>query len=220
MIKKFLIYLFPWPIRRILLNKWFGYEISSSAYIGYSWIFPEKLVMKEKSFISHFNVAVHLDKIVLSEYSSIGRSNWITGFSSKIISKHFEHILNRKSELRIGAHSAITKNHHIDCTSPIEIGSYCTIAGYYSQLLTHSIDLAENRQHSAPIMIGDYTFIGTNSVILGGSILPSYSILAAKSLLNKSFLEEWTVYGGVPANFIKKINKDNKYFYRSTGFVY
>ena len=35
---------------------------------------------------------------------------------------------------------------------------------------------------AAPITIGDYCFVGTNCVLLGGSVLPSYSVLAAKSL--------------------------------------
>ena len=67
----------------------------------------------------------------------------------------------------MGESAAITKNHHIDCTNTIEIGAFSTVAGYQTQFLTHSIDVLENRQHSAPIRIGPYTFVGTNSVVLG-----------------------------------------------------
>jgi acetyltransferase-like isoleucine patch superfamily enzyme len=176
--------------------------------------------MKPHSKIGHFNVAVHLDSIVMGEYSSIARSNWITGFTTKSFSAHFAHQKNRLSELIIGAHSAITKYHHIDCTSKITIGKYTTIAGYYSQLLTHSIDVIANRQDSHPISIGDYCFVGTNVVALGGSKLPDYSVLGAKSLLNKGFADAYFLYGGVPAKKIAPIAGDAQYFLRETGFVY
>ena len=65
---------------------------------------------------------INLDKLVLNENSSIGRSNWITGFPTKSDSRHFAHDKGRESELIIGKESAITKNHHLDCTNAIHIG--------------------------------------------------------------------------------------------------
>lgn len=211
--------LLPWPLRRRALNSWFKFDIHPTARIGLSWIFPGKLVMKANTRIDHFCVAIHLDLIFLSENSTIGRGNWITGLSAKDKSVFFKHQGNRKAELIIGESTGITKNHHFDCTNTITIGRFSTIAGYSSQLLTHSIDLYENRQHSSPIAIGDYTFVGTNVVILGGAELPSYSVLAAKSLLNKSYIEEYKIYGGVPAKPISDISKDAGYFKRTNGFV-
>jgi acetyltransferase-like isoleucine patch superfamily enzyme len=219
-LKKIITVILPWPLRRKALNKWFGYDIHPSAKIGLAWVFPSKLTMKEGSKIDHFTIAVHLDSIEMREKSSIGRSNWITGFSSGTDSRHFKHQPERRSNLILGRNSAITKNHHIDCTNIIQIGDFATVAGYQSQLLTHSINVYENRQDSQPIIIGDYTFIGTNSVILGGAQLPSYSLLAAKSMLSKFYTEEWKVYGGVPAKAISDISRDAKYFSRIEGFVY
>jgi acetyltransferase-like isoleucine patch superfamily enzyme len=219
-IKKFLTLLLPWALRRIVLNKWFGYEIHPSASIGLAWIFPKKLIMGVDCRIDHLTVAVNLERIEMQDYAFIGRSNWITGFEVGTGSKHFKHQPDRNSVLVIGKHSAITKNHHIDCTNEVHIGAYVTIAGYQSQILTHSIDVYENRQDSKPIYIGDYAFVGTNSVLLGGTSLPAYSLLAAKSLLSKSFVEEWKIYAGVPAKPIADLPKTAKYFSRADGFVY
>lgn len=219
-IKKIITVILPWPLRRKALNKWFGYEIHPTARIGMAWIFPGKLVMKAGSKIAHFTAAVHLDRVELDEKSSIGRNNWITGFPTGTNSKHFAHQPERSSVLILGKNSAITKNHHIDCTNMIRIGDFVTIAGYQSQLLTHSINVYENRQDSQPIVIGDYTFIGTNSVILGGAVLPAHCVLAAKSMLNKAYTEEWKVYAGVPAKQVSDIPADAKYFSRTDGFVY
>jgi acetyltransferase-like isoleucine patch superfamily enzyme len=217
---KIISFFFPWFLRRRLLNRCFGYKIHANAKIGFAWIFPKELILAADSRIDHFNVAIHLTKVELGPKATIARGNWITGFPVKSASPHFKHQMERKAELVLSESSSITKNHHFDCTSNIHVGRFTTIAGYNSQFLTHSIDLNENRQDSHPIIIGDYSFIGTNVVVLGGSILPNHSVLGAKSLLNKQFSEEWTLYGGVPAKKISEISKTAKYFTRDEGHVF
>lgn len=211
----------PWKLKRKMLISFLGYKIHPQARIGLSWIYPTVLVMERNSRIGHFNVAIHLDKVIMDEYSSISRGNWITGFSTLEDSKHFVHQQgDRQSVLKIGKHSAITKNHHLDCTNIIKIGSFTTIAGYSSQFLTHSIDIYEGRQSSAPIEIGDYCFISTSVVILGGASLPSYCVLGAKSLLNKQYIDSYKLYAGMPAKPSKDLPCDAKYFTREIGFIY
>lgn len=212
--------LMPWFLKRRLLQAFFGYTIHPTAYIGLSWVFPRELVMEAYSKIGHLNVAVHLDKVKLEAFSSVGRSNWVTGFASGTSSKHFQHQPERCSQLLLGRHSAITKNHHLDCTNSLTIGAFTTIAGYQSQFLTHSIDVFANRQDSKPITIGSYCFVSTNVTLLGGAVLPDYSVLGAKSLLNKTYEDTWKLYAGVPARPIKSIPEDALYFKRETGFVY
>lgn len=215
-----LIVFLPWRIRRYVLNKYYLYDIAPSAKIGISYIYPTFLKMGEGAHIGHFNMGIHLSKIILGKNSSIARGNWITGFPVGTESEHFAHDKNRKSELIIGDESAITKNHHIDCTNAIHIGNYVTVAGYNSQFLTHSIDIYNNRQDSHPISIGDYSFVSTGVKVLGGSTLPAYSVLAAGAVLNKRFSEEFRLYGGVPAEKKKILTEENvKYFQRSKGFV-
>ncbi|SDG47500.1 acyltransferase [Psychroflexus sediminis] len=217
----FIVVFFPWKIKRWLLVKIWKYELHPTSKIGLSYIFPVKLIMDEYSSIGHFNIAINLEQIILGQKSSIARSNWITGYpTNKKKSLHFTHQIGRRSELIIGNDSAITKHHHIDCTNQILIGDYVTIAGYYSQFLTHSINIYDSKQDSKPIKIGDYCFVGTNSVLLGGANLPAYSVLGAKSLLNKDFNEGYTLYGGVPAKPISRISSEAKYFIREEGFVY
>ena len=220
MLFKLFTLLLPWTLRRAVLRGWFKYDIHPTARIGIAWIFPKKLSMGKGSKIDHLSVAVNLDNLVIGNGSSIGRSNWITGFPGGTNSPHFQHQPQRSSELILGDSSAITKQHHIDCTNRIEIGAFSTVAGYQSQFLTHSIDVANNRQDSKPIYIGAYTFIGTNCVILGGASLPAHSVLGAKSLLNEHFEDEWKLYAGVPAKMIKEIPKHAKYFTRKEGFVF
>ena len=219
MLLKLLTILLPWSLRRRALNRWFGYRIDHTARIGLSWIFPDELVMGPGARIGHFNVAIHLKRMEMGTASTIGRRNWITGFPLNGDSPHFAHQADRAPVLILGDHSAITKNHHIDCTHAVRIGKFTTIAGYYSQILTHSIDIIGGRQDSKPITIGDYCFIGTNVVILGGGAVPEYSVVGAKSLVNQAFDETYHLYGGVPAKPIKKLPNDAAYFNRSSGWV-
>jgi acetyltransferase-like isoleucine patch superfamily enzyme len=212
-----LVVILPWRMKRWCLGYFFGYKLARTARIGVSWIFPQELIMLEDSRIGNLVVAIHLQRIQLSEKASIGRGNWITGYPLND-KKHFSHLDDRRPELRMGEHSAITKNHHLDCTESIEIGAFTTIAGYRSQLLTHSIDLVKGRQDAAPIQIGSYCFIGTNCVILGGASLPDRSVLAACSLLNKAYAESG-MFGGVPAKRIKDA-PSGAYFNRTEGYIY
>lgn len=215
-----IVVIMPWFIKRVILNNIYGYNIHKKAHIGMSYIFPKYLEMAEGARIGNFNIAIHLDKLVIGKNSSISRNNWITGFPTGTNSKHFSHQPNRKCELVIGNESAITKKHHLDCTNSIIIGNFVTVAGYDTQILTHSINIYDGRQDSNPVRIEDYTFVSTKCIILGGSALPSYSILAAGSILNKNFKDKYVLYGGTPAKAIKNLPEDAKYFTRLKGFVY
>ncbi|HEX4638427.1 MAG TPA: hypothetical protein VH170_02970, partial [Chthoniobacterales bacterium] len=143
---------------------------------------------------------------------------WITGFPLGD-SPHFAAEKDRQPELIVGLHAAITHRHFIDCTDSVTIGDFSTFAGVQSQIMTHSIDLERNCQASSPVRIGKYCFVGTNCVLLGGSMLPDFSVLGAKSLLNKAFNESYQLYGGVPAKPLKKLSPDCKYFLRREGHV-
>lgn len=209
----------PWPLKRLCLQRFYGYRLDPTARIGFAWIYPHHLAMAAGSHIDALTVAVNLDRLELGERATIGRGNWITGFATGTTSPHFAHQPNRRAELLLGAHAAITKHHHIDCTNRVSIGPFTTVAGYRSQLLSHSIDLQHNRQHSDPITIGAHCFVGTACVILGGSVLPDHSVLGALSLLNKPHSEPWSLYAGQPARRVKSIDPGNLYFNRRQGYV-
>jgi acetyltransferase-like isoleucine patch superfamily enzyme len=213
-----LSFLLPWPIRRRMMQVLFGYQIHPTSRIGLAWVRPGELMMGKNSRIGHLTVCKGLSLLQLGESASIGRGNWITGFPAGH-PNHFAHQADRKPQLVVGDHAAITNRHIIDCTNSVSIGRFSTFAGFRSQILTHSIDLESCRQSSAPISIGVYCFVGTDCVLLGGSALPDYSVLGAKSLLNKRYEETCCLYAGVPAKPVKKLDSSYNYFSRTTGFV-
>jgi acetyltransferase-like isoleucine patch superfamily enzyme len=214
-----LVVLLPWFLRRPVLTACFGYRIHPTARIGWSWIFPAHLVLEEGATIGHGNVALRLARIELGAHASIGRSNWITGYP-RGGARHFAHRATRDPALILGAHAAITKGHHLDCTDRIEIGAFTTIAGYRSQFLTHSIDVVANRQDCAPIVIGRHCFVGTAVVVLAGARLPDRSVLGAMALLNRAVETPGWLHAGVPAAPVKELPADAAYFHRTEGWVW
>nr|MBA2431537.1 acyltransferase [Chthoniobacterales bacterium] len=146
MVKKLLMLLslvLPWKLRRALLEKQFGFTIHPTSRIGLAWVFPERLVLEAHSSIGHLTVCKSLALLHLREHALIGRGNWITGFPLGP-SPHFAEETDRHPELIVGEHSAITHRHLIDCTNRITIGKFTTLAGFQSQMMTHSIDLEQN----------------------------------------------------------------------------
>jgi acetyltransferase-like isoleucine patch superfamily enzyme len=196
----------------------FRYEIHPSAKIGFSFVLPDHLEMGAGARIGHLTMCKGISLLKMGEQSRIGNLNWITGFPAAN-KTFFMDEPHRRPELIVGEHTAITNRHLIDCTGSVRIGRFTTFAGFRSQILTHTIDLYRCRQSSKPITIGDYCFVGTNCVLLGGSALPDYSVLAASSLLNKDHSETHQVYAGTPAKPVKPLPQDTAYFSRATGFV-
>lgn len=207
----------PWRIRRIILILFYNANIDKSARIGYSIIHVEAIDIGEHVKIGHFNLIKGLTHLRLSEYVSIGNFNWISALSLKN-AKRFQKT-SRFPSLAMGKHSAITQHHRLDCSGKISIGEYSIVAGYGTQILTHSIDLEKSVQSVLEIDIGAYTFIGTRSILLPGSNLPRYSVLGAGSVLVKAYTEEYFLYSGVPAKPIRPISKNYNYFHRINGYV-
>jgi acetyltransferase-like isoleucine patch superfamily enzyme len=212
------VILLPWPLRRVALNGIFGFQIHRTARIGLAWVYPERLVMGPGSRIGHLTLCKGLALLKLGPHASIGRGNWITGLP-KANPRHFMHQPDRTPQLVLGTHAAITNRHLIDCTNQVEIGEFSTFAGFSSQILTHSIDLAPCRQSSAPVRIGRYCFVGTRSVLVAGSSLPDFCVLAACSLLEREHTATYRLYGGAPAVQICALDSSLGYFNRQAGFI-
>ena len=213
-----LLLLFPWPIRRFILQKFFGWNIGSRAKIGLSILVAKRVNMATDARIGHLNIVKGLSNIDLGEAALIGNLNWITANPASG-SRHFTQDINRYPSLIIRKHAAMTHRHLVDCTDQVEIGEFSTFGGWRSQILTHSIDVGMGRQSAAPVSIGKYCFVGTGVIFLKGSILPDYSVLGAGSVLTKPMTDAHRLYSGVPAVSVSELDRNSTYFTRDVGFV-
>ena len=90
----------------------------------------------------------------------------------------------------------------------IHIGNYVQVAPNVG-ILSANHDLYDQRKFNvAPIVIGDYTWIGMNSIILGGVKLGTRTIVAAGAVVTKSFSDGFCVLAGVPAKVVKYLDKE------------
>ena len=206
----------PWPLRRRLLILFYNYEIAPTAHIGFSWIRPQRLTMKDNSRIGNLTICTGLSLLELQESARIGNRNQI--FGPRLGSTNdYKHRL-RFPALKLGTSAAITHQHIIDCTDTISIGQTSLVAGYRSQFLSHSLDLREARQDCEPITIGHSCLVGTASVVLKGAVLPDRSVLGAGSVLKKEVNDRQPgLYWGVPAARIGDSERYERWFDRSSS---
>lgn len=219
LLPQLLLLLFPWRVRRLLLQALFGWEIDPKARIGFSIIICDRVSLGSDARIGHLNLIKGLSAFSMGEAAILGNLNWITAVRISD-PDNFKEDKDRFPRLEMARHSAITNRHLIDCTDYVSIGEFSTVGGWRSQILTHSIDIKEGRQSAAPILIGNYCFIGTGVILTKGSALPSYSVLAAGSVLNKKMTAEYMLYSGVPAAPVKELARESGYFHRESGFVH
>ncbi|MDF1616953.1 acyltransferase [Petrocella sp. FN5] len=89
----------------------------------------------------------------------------------------------------------------------IVIGRGCQVAPNVG-IITTNHDLYDISKHVAgeDVVLGDYCWVGMNSVVLPGVELGAHTIVAAGAVVTKSFLDGYCVIAGVPAKKIKEIN--------------
>lgn len=87
------------------------------------------------------------------------------------------------------------------------IGDYTQIASNVG-IITANHDPHDNRKHISAytVKIGQYCWIGMNSVILPGIELGDFTIVGAGAVVTKSFADGYCVIVGNPARLIKKLD--------------
>lgn len=218
-ITQLFLFLFPWILRRPLLNTLFKYNIHKTARIGFSIILADTFEMEEGAKITNFTFINNINNCLLKAYSKMGSFNWVTG-ANKSNKSIFQYSSARVCELVVGVHTRITEKHFFDCNGGVYVGDFTTIAGMRTVIMSHSIDVKVSRQTADTISIGKYCFIGTNSILLKGCAIPDYCVLGAGSVVTKKFEAPYSLYGGNPAKLIKPLHpEETLYFSRTHGHV-
>jgi len=213
-----IISILPWRFKRVVLNKFFGFQLHKTARIGLSVLDVRSLKMDAGSSFGHLNFVRSVNAIELQDSASVGNLNWITAAASHLPQKVPDGN-SKPGTLFLGRHSALTNRHYIDCSGGMKIGNYSILAGVKSTFLTHSVDIYASRQKIQGIDIGSYCFLGTDCVLLLGAKLPCYSVLGAGSTLTRSFEKPYSLYAGSPAKGVKDLPSDSLFFTRKKGYV-
>ncbi|MFC5931857.1 acyltransferase [Cryobacterium melibiosiphilum] len=180
---RFAVWLWPHSRAKIWVLNRLGYEIDSSATVGACLFWHvDKVKIGPGASVQQFNAVRNLRLFSLEQGALLGSYNFISAAPPFAIWFPKSH----HGELKMAPYAKIASRHTIDCSGRVSIGTFSSIAGHNTTFLTHSTDLRLNAQVARPIVIGDRSFVGTNSIVLGGAVLPARSILAAGSLLTAS----------------------------------
>lgn len=109
----------------------------------------------------------------------------------------------------------ISPGNYIQALGKVVIGDYTQIAPNVG-IISANHELTDNRMHiHSEVIIGKYCWIGMGAIVLPGVELGDYTIVAAGSIVTKSFIEGYCVIGGNPAKKIKDIDRDECVIHKS-----
>ena len=95
---------------------------------------------------------------------------------------------------------------YIQGMGKIYIGDYTQIAPNVG-IISGNHELTDNRKHVLKeVRIGKYCWLAMGSLIMPGVTLGDYTVVAAGSVVTKSFPEGFCVIGGNPARKIKELD--------------
>ena len=113
--------------------------------------------------------------------------------------------------LVVGAHSTLGNDGFYDARDGITIGRCVNIAGEVAIFTReHDVQSRDFAETGAPVVIGDYVYIGTRVTILPGVEVGEGAVVATGAVVTRS-VEPYTIVGGVPAAVIGERRRDLDY---------
>ena len=202
-----------------LYRLFFNYKIGKGVKIGFSIVDAKECTIDDHVSIGHLNALIGIRQLSIGDHSRIGHLNIIRGGDEVRIGRYTEIIrLNEINSIPdpiiitvaepvfiLGDGSIITTSHKIDFTDRVEFGRRVILGGRNSSLWTH------NRQSTKPIIIGDYSYIGSEIRIAPGGAIPPKCIVGIGSVITKKFDSEYQLIAGVPAKIVRELGEDGKF---------
>lgn len=112
-------------------------------------------------------------------------------------------------KIYVGINSTVARpGCYLQGAGTIRFGDYVQLAPNVG-ILSANHDLYDQRKYNVePIVIGDYSWIGMNSVVTAGVTLGPRTIVAAGAVVTKSFPDGYCILAGVPAKVVKYLDKE------------
>jgi UDP-3-O-[3-hydroxymyristoyl] glucosamine N-acyltransferase len=207
----------PGVLKKPLYRSLFGYRIGRGVRIGLVLLDAGEVDLGEGTEIGHLNLVLRVGRFVTGQHVRIGSLNIVRGGEEVRLGDYAEvmrlNVLNAipdhdcttspVSRLEIGAGAVIVSGHRVDFTDRVTIGRNVILGGRNSSLWTH------NRQQTAPIVIGDFCYVGSEVRLAPGARLPERSILALGSVLAGAIETPGSLVGGVPAKVIRALTPED-----------
>lgn len=136
---------------------------------------------------------------------------WLYGLAMAQRGKNFQvahdAIIRDLENIKMGGGNFVGNQVIIFCGGELLIGSNVQIGPQTVITPSNHTSIKGSYSKGFPergiIIIGDGAWVGAHCTLLKGAVLPSNSVLAANSLLNKAFDISDSIYGGSPAHLLK-----------------
>lgn len=181
---------------------WFSFEKNLH------WLFYKRLLFGKRfkkygkgSYVSPFSDITNLERISIGEKVQILRGAWIMA-----IDQYSGQLFD--PEIVINDETYIGHDVTLSCVNRIDIGKGVTFGdNVYVADNEHTFDDVTQSVMKQPltvgsISIGDFTWVGKNSVIFGNVTIGNNVIIGANSVVTKS-IAPYTIAVGSPAKAIK-----------------
>lgn len=208
-----LLIVLPQRLKHELARRVLRWDIDPTAYIGRSLLLVDHVFMGPGASIGHRNVFRGLDEVRLGATASIGTRNWVIGIP-RAAAEMFPNSPNRRPSLVMGEGALLTDAHEIDCADRVELGDYASLAGFRSQVLTHSLNLVRDRFEAHPVTIGDRSAVMSGCILQSGTRVPERCIVSAGSVVNSKLAKPLTFYRGNPAEPVRELPATLGFFQR------
>lgn len=209
--------LLPLTIKLWVYRRVYRYRIGTGVRIGVSIIDAASCELADGVVIGHGNVICQVGRLTLGDHARIGHVNVIRGGTEVAIGRYADilrmneitAIVEPRVENKVdstfvmGTGSTLTSGHKVDFTDRVEIGRMTVLGGRHSSLWTH------NRQHTKPITIGSWSYIGSEIRMAPGTRIPSRCIVGMGAVVVSAFTEEETMIAGVPAKVVRGLDEDD-----------
>jgi len=124
---------------------------------------------------------------------------------------HFASTINNPKNIYIGVGTNPGLNHgsYIQGSGKLYIGNYC-VFGPNVGIMSGNHAIYDNSKYKTDYItkIGNYCWVGMNSVVLPGVELGDFTVVAAGAVVTKSFPEGYCIIGGNPAKKIKDLDPE------------
>ena len=190
-----------------------GFRVHPTSSIGCSFLCPSRsLDIGPHTRVGNFTLVRRLDRLEMRAYSGIGNLNTVTGWPQGSRDPYHAASPNRVPELVLGERAVITNRHYVDCADSVRLDDGSALTGLRTVIFTHGLSIASGDVGCRPVRIGRCSLVTTTCVLLGGSVLPDFCVLAPLSLLRKAHTEEYQLYAGNPAAAVRKLDPDAGFF--------
>jgi UDP-3-O-[3-hydroxymyristoyl] glucosamine N-acyltransferase len=197
-------------LKNFLLRR-LGWAIGEGAHIGPCLILNlDRVEIGSTAYVGSFSVIRDLAVLTLGDHAIVGHWNWVS--ASKVLGQ-----AGAPRQLNLGAHSAITSRHYIDCSGGIRIGTHTTIAGVRSTFVTHGISWKSSSQTFSDIEIGDYCLISSNVHVAPGTVVGNRVVVGMGATIAGKLLDPGLYVQ--PRAALVKSELAGEYFERELGHV-